>query len=110
MLEYLFYYSASVTVTVTVAECVPSVAVITEVPASTPVTFTCLLSIFVTVAFATVPLVNVIVGLAWNGVVVIESTISPSSTTEGFVSLNLSSEAGTEGSAVARTIAFANNE
>ena len=105
MLEYLFYYSeASVTVTVTVAECVPSVAVITEVPASTPVTFTCLLSIFVTVAFATVPLVNVIVGLAWNGVVVIESMISPSSSTVGFVSLNLSSEAGTDGVLVASTI------
>lgn len=66
-------------------------------------TSTYLSSIFVTVAFASVPLENVIVGFAWNGVVVKLNIIFEPATTLGDVSLNVISEAGTTGALVQNT-------
>ena len=87
-----------------VADRVPSVAVITELPASTPVTSTCLLSIFSTVAFASVPLENVIVGLAWNGVLTSVKTTFCPAVTEAVLDSKAKVVAGTLGADVQNTI------
>lgn len=85
-------------------------AVITLEPSSTPVTSTVLSSIFVTVAFASVPDVNVIVSTALNGVVLTCNIIFEPSATVADSSTKEIAVASISGCSVARITPFENNE